>query len=229
MPREPSARDVALALLRQGAQLLPADAAALLSRAWEAGDGEDELCALAIAALPLEPLSAALPQGYAESRRCRPGMCRAAAAALVREARLAGVDWRGPAQDAAAGGGTHLTLAAAEPGDANGPLCAALCSVARMDPNAADAAGDTALFVAARAGNASVCRALVEQCGADVLHRNARNRTAGGQAKLPEAARAYLAEAEDAAKRARAERVRAWFDPKIAATQTASACIVQTV
>lgn len=211
--------------------MAPADAASLLQTAWAAG--RDELCALALGALPPflsspDPPPGAQPPSWAECRG-RAGMSRTAAAALVREARAAGADWRGP-QGGPLGDSTHLMLAAAEPGDANGPLCAALCGGEALIPvDAANSEGDTALFLAARAGNVAVCRALIEECGADPLHRNARNRTAATQLRLPEAARAYLARAEADAKAARARRVRSWFDPAMAAAQTASACIVQTV
>jgi hypothetical protein len=118
-------------------------------------------------------------------------------------------------------------LAATAPGDAGGPLCEAL--VAAGSPvDAADANGDTALFQAARCGAEGACRALLAS-GADPLRRNARNRTPALQLGLEPAMRALLADAEDAARAARAERSRAVWDAPLAATQTASACIVQAL
>lgn len=105
-------------------------------------------------------------------------------------------------------------------------LCTALVE-AGIDADAANKDGDTALFLAARAGALGVCKALVE-AGADVLRRNSKNRTPGSQLKLDDGVKTFLAEAEDAARAARALRDKMWGS-KLSATQTQSACVLRSV
>ena len=73
-------------------------------------------------------------------------------------------------------------LAAAAPGDCSGPLIRALAA-AGAPVDTANPDGDTALMLAARAGALGACRALVEM-GADLLHRNLKNRTPASLLKL---------------------------------------------
>lgn len=56
-----------------------------------------------------------------------------------------------------------------------------------------------------------------------MLQRNGKNRTPGGQLKLPEATRALLQEAEAARRQQQAEQQRMLYDGPMRATQTASA------
>jgi len=176
-----------------------------------------------VPALPAAALKS-LKLSY-ESLAEQRGFSRTAVAVLVRSASDAGVDWRG-AQDVQ--GNTHLMLAAAAPGDSTAALCSALVQ-AGINVEAVDKdAGDSALFLAARAGNLEVCKALIK-AGADVLRRNNRNRTAGSQLKLQDGVRALLSAEEDLAKAARAERTKTLFDAKLRAMQTANACIVRAV
>jgi ankyrin repeat protein len=215
-------RELLIALLTsKGAQLRAEQGVELFQRAWAAGD--DELCSLVVPAMP----AAALGDLQLDYQACSklPNFGRTAASLLVRGAELAGADWRG-AQDG--DGSTHLMLAAAAPGDTTAALCVALAA-AGIGVNATNKDGDSALFLAARAGNLAVCRALVEKGGADALLRNNRNRTAGSQLKLPADVHGYLSGVEAAERAARAERTKVLFDAKLRQTQTANGCAVRAV
>ena len=177
-------------------------------------------------AVPASPLSVLDDLDLTYERCAGAGMCCTAVAVMASRAAAAGsVDWRSTRDRE---GNTLIMSAAAAPGDGGGPLCAALAA-GGVDINAAGAEGDTALFLAARAGNLAVCRELV-QAGADVLQRNARNRTASSQINLKSGSvRADLESAEAVAKAAREERVKALFDAKMRSTQTSSACVLRAV
>ncbi|PNH12207.1 Ankyrin-3 [Tetrabaena socialis] len=116
-------------------------------------------------------------------------------------------------------GNTHLHLVA-ESG-ASYEVVAALMSLG-LSANKINREGDTPLHVAARGGHVEVCRGLVDG-GADLLRRNAKNRTPRSQVKLPEASKQYLAEAEEAFKEVKEAKKSSLWDDKMRATQTESA------
>jgi hypothetical protein len=215
-------RRLLIDVLRQGARSGADSGQALFAEAW--GRADDEICAL------LAPLVARVVLEEAGLRDCEqtagrwPHMPATAVALAVRGAHEQGTDWRGALDDS---GATYLMRAAASGREAAPALCAVLLE-AGADANAADSAGDTALHHAARAGAVAVCNVLMAG-GADVLRRNGRNRTPGGQLHLCEPVRDVLAAAEEVERTARVERRRTAWDPKLAATQTASACVLRAV
>ncbi|KAF8060498.1 histidine--tRNA ligase [Scenedesmus sp. PABB004] len=215
---EPALQLLGLLLAHQAA--LPAELGADLLRRGLARQLPDGVTAQLLAALPGDAVAAAaaaaagLAQPLSFEGLVHAGLPRTAVAHLLRASGGA----PGDPQDGA--GNTHLHSAVAGPDDA--PELVAALLAAGAPPDAANADGDTPLHVAARRGHAAACAALVAG-GADVLRRNQKNRSPGGQLKLPEATRALLAEAEAAARAARAERDRGTWGAGIAAAQTASA------
>ena len=105
----------------------------------------------------------------------------------------------------------------------DGPVDELRAGCLQTDVNFADPnTGDTALHVAASAGNLEACRIIVE-LGADPLKRNKRNRTPAAQLKLEVEVKDYLSEVEDAAVLARSSKHAGVWNDKIKATQTESA------
>ncbi|GBF99778.1 hypothetical protein Rsub_12218 [Raphidocelis subcapitata] len=217
-----AARQLLVTLLKRGAKPSADAGQALFAEAWASGD--DEISALLVHLVPRPVLEEAGLRGYDEAATRWPRMPATAVALAVRDAREQGTDWRGAQDDS---GATYLIRAAVSGGEAAPSLCSALMD-AGADANAADAAGDAALHHAARAGAIGVCNVLIAR-GADVLRRNGRNRTPGGQLHLCESVREMLAAAEEVERAARAERKRTVWDPKLAATQTATACVLRAV
>lgn len=84
------------------------------------------------------------------------------------------------------------------------------------------AAGNTALHLAAAAGNLDACKLLVE-LGADPLKRNKVNRTPGKQIRLQPDMKDYFLDVEAAAVQARSAKQHGLWDDKIKATLTESA------
>ena len=67
------------------------------------------------------------------------------------------------------------------------------------------------------------------ELGADPLRRNSKNRTPGKQLRLEAELQEWLAEAEEAALRARKDRQGGLWDPKMKAAQSESALRVGTL
>lgn len=118
-----------------------------------------------------------------------------------------------------ADGGSYLHAAAGAGAGAK-VLAALVAAGCVLDSHGGE--GATALRVAARAGHAATCRTLLE-LGADPLARNSHGRTPRMQGGVGEETKALLGEAEDAARRRRADAQAALWDGRMRAAQTDSA------
>mmetsp|Transcript_28547 Transcript_28547/g.77005 ORF Transcript_28547/g.77005 Transcript_28547/m.77005 type:complete len:148 (+) Transcript_28547:32-475(+) len=126
------------------------------------------------------------------------------------------------------GGNNSLHVLAAIPNPKNGRDLVKMVIASGVDPNKPNQAGDYPLHIAARVGSNEVCQALLDG-GADALRRNGKNRRPREVPKIPEHTRLLLTEAEEAAKKRKADRDSALWDEKMLATQTQSACTAAVV
>ncbi|KAF5834940.1 hypothetical protein DUNSADRAFT_8128 [Dunaliella salina] len=122
-----------------------------------------------------------------------------------------------------AGGNNSLHLLAAIPNPQNGKHLVKMIIASGVDPNVPNQVGDYPLHIAARVGSNEVCQALLDG-GADALRRNGKNRRPREVPKIPDHTRLLLTDAEEAAKKRKADRDSALWDEKMLATQTQNAC-----
>mmetsp|Transcript_37318 Transcript_37318/g.105300 ORF Transcript_37318/g.105300 Transcript_37318/m.105300 type:complete len:98 (+) Transcript_37318:1-294(+) len=97
-----------------------------------------------------------------------------------------------------------------------------------MNINKENKIQDTPLHLAAKAGHVEMCKLLFE-LGANVFHRNSKNRTPRSQIKLAQDVKDYLGEVEEIAEERKRQRDSALWDEKMRATQTESALSVRGI
>mmetsp|Transcript_39473 Transcript_39473/g.70756 ORF Transcript_39473/g.70756 Transcript_39473/m.70756 type:complete len:248 (-) Transcript_39473:151-894(-) len=118
-----------------------------------------------------------------------------------------------------ADGNTHLHILARENGS---PELVRGIVEGGVSVNKENKTQDTPLHLAAKGGHVEMCKLLFE-LGANVFHRNSKNRTPRSQIKISQEVKNYLGEAEEIATERKKKRDSELWDDKMKATQTESA------